>query len=252
VHTIRLIDVRTRTSNEVIAQERIHPLADLYLLRSPEPQALDLALYLEQCCALVINTYASTLLCQDRVQMTQYMQKACLPWPITWSFLTLGHLLTCDELFAVLSFPVIIKSHYNHRGELVDKIDTIDQLRKLGVLWNKEPIILQKFLPNDGWDIKLWVIDQQVFAARRRTTLEAGVPKKDFPFAKSEIPYEWIRIALEVGRSFDLRIYGIDLVITEQGPVAVDVNAFPNFQGVPSATNALVALVEDLSRRMII
>ena len=45
---------------------------------------------------------------------------------------------------------------------------------------------------------------------------------------------------------FDLLLYGLDLVITEKGPVIVDVNSFPGFRGVPGADSALVSLIEGL------
>ena len=59
-HTVRLLDVRTLTGAEAIAQEKIHVLADLYLLKSHAPQALDVAHFLEQQGALVVNSWASS------------------------------------------------------------------------------------------------------------------------------------------------------------------------------------------------
>jgi ribosomal protein S6--L-glutamate ligase len=53
---------------------------------------------------------------------------------------------------------------------------------------------------------------------------------------------------LELGRAFNLRLYGVDLLITERGPIIVDINSFPGFRGVPGADHALVALVERLLR----
>jgi hypothetical protein len=50
-------------------------------------------------------------------------------------------------------------------------------------------------------------------------------------------------LAVENGRVVNLRLYGVDHLIAEQGSVAVDVKAFPGFRGVPGAGSALVALV---------
>ncbi len=53
-HNVRLSDVRTLTGKQAIAQEQRQALADLYLLKSHAPQALELAHFLEQqgvtCC----------------------------------------------------------------------------------------------------------------------------------------------------------------------------------------------------------
>ena len=244
-HTVRLLDVRTLTGAEAIAQEKTHSLADLYLLKSHAPQALHVAHFLEQQGALVVNSWASSLACQDRVLMAQRMLEANLPWPQTWSFATLEHLLADSHLLASISFPLIIKSRYSHRGDLVDKVHHVEQLQALSAQWSLEPVVLQEFVAGDGWDIKLWVIDEHIFAARRRTPLEAGASKEDFPIV--EIPAQWIDMTLELGRAFNLRLYGVDLLITERGPIIVDINSFPGFRGVPGADHALVALVERLS-----
>jgi ribosomal protein S6--L-glutamate ligase len=247
-HNVRLLDVRSLTDVEAIAEEEKHPLADLYLLKSHAPQALAVAYALEQQAALVVNSWASSVACQDRVLMAQRMRDANLPWPFTRSFSTLGSLLADCEMLASLPFPLIIKSYYSHRGDLVDKIDSIDQLEALAAEWSQEPIVLQEFAAGDGWDIKMWVIDRQIFAARRRTPLEPNASKEDFPISPEELPSAWAHIAKEIGRVFNMRLYGIDLLITEHGPMIVDVNGFPGFRGVPGAESSLVALVEHIAQ----
>src|SRR6266581_6767116 len=106
-HNVRLLDVRTLTGDEALAEEEKHPMADLYLLKSHAPQALDVAHALEEKGALVVNSWASSVACQDRVLMAQRMREANLPWPYTWSFATLGDLLADTQLLATLPFPLI-------------------------------------------------------------------------------------------------------------------------------------------------
>ncbi len=247
-HAVRLCDVRTLTGAGAIAQEEAsqQPLADIYLLKSHAPQALDLALHLEHQGALVVNSWASSMACQDRVLMAQRMNDAHLPWPQTESFPSLDSLIAQPEHLAMLTFPLIIKSYYSHRGDLVDKVRSSEELRTLAGQWGQEPVVLQEFAAGDGWDIKLWVIDQQIFAARRRTPLDPDAPKEDHPINSEELPEEWARITHEIGRAFNLRLYGVDLLISERGPIIVDVNSFPGFRGVPGAASALAALVERL------
>lgn len=247
-HSVRLLDVRPLTGKEAIAEEARHPRADLYLLKSHAPQALDLAYALEQQNALVVNSWASSVACQDRVLMAQRMREANLPWPHTDSFENLGALVSNTSFLAHLSFPVILKSHFSHRGDLVAFVRSKEQLQELAQGWSEEPVVLQEYAASDGWDIKLWVIDQQIFAARRRTPLEPNAPKEDFVIPAGELPADWARIVLEIGRVFNMRLYGVDLLMTAKGPIIVDVNGFPGFRGVPGADRALVNLVEKLIR----
>lgn len=247
-HTVRLLDVRTFTGEEAIAAEAQYARADLYLLKSHAPQALDLAFALERQGALVVNSWAASVACQDRVLMAQRMNEAHLPWPHTERFETLAALAADEAFLAGQSFPVILKSHFSHRGDLVAFVRNKEQLQELAKEWSEEPVVLQEYAASDGWDIKLWVIDQQIFAARRRTPLEPNAPKEDFVIPPDELPDDWARITLEIGRAFNMRLYGVDLLMTEKGPIIVDVNGFPGFRGVPGADRALVNLVEKLAR----
>src|SRR3989442_4475446 len=189
-NSIRLLGVRPLTGAEAIAEEEKYPMADLYLLKSHAPQALDVAHALEQKGALVVNSWAASVTCQDRVLMAERMREANLPWPNTWSFSTLGSMLNKRDVLTSLPFPLIIKSYYSHRGDLVDKVDSVEQLEALAAEWSQEPVVLQEFAAGDGWDIKMWVIDQQIFAARRRTPLEPNASKEDFPIVPEELPRE--------------------------------------------------------------
>jgi ribosomal protein S6--L-glutamate ligase len=46
-------------------------------------------------------------------------------------------------------------------------------------------------------------------------------------------------LALRVGQVLGLSLYGVDFVETPEGPVAVDVNWFPSYRGVPGASKLL-------------
>lgn len=245
-HTVRLLDIRALSGDQAIALEQEQQPADLYLLKSHAPQALDLARALEQTGKRVVNSWSSSLACQDRMLMTEQMEEAHLPWPRTWAFSTLAEALRDPAALDSHAWPLIIKSRYSHRGDLVGKLDHPGELQALAADWSQEPIVFQEFLPGDGWDNKLWVIDQHVFAARRRTPLEANASKQDFPISENELPAEWRELALAIGHAFKMPLYGVDILITEKGPLIVDVNAFPGFRGVPGASEALVELVERL------
>ena len=243
-HAVRMLDVRTLTGNEAIMQENRQLIADLYLLKSHTAQALDVAHFVEQQGALVLNSWSASVACQDRLRMTDYMVKANLPWPQTQSFDTLEEMLSQPDELIQIAYPFIIKSRYSHRGDLVDKIESRAQLQILAAQWAQEPVILQELVASDGWDIKVWVIDEHIFAARRRTPLETGASKEDFPIATDETAERFLPTIVEIGRVFNLRLYGVDLIMTGRGPIVVDINAFPGFRGVPGADSALVALVE--------
>jgi ribosomal protein S6--L-glutamate ligase len=219
-------------------------LADVYLLKSHTSAGLELARRLELCGGMVVNGWAATLACQDRVLMTRRLAHAGLPCPRTWSVPALGR---ARPVLDGLHFPLIVKSRYSRRGDLVTRVHNMDEVEALAPQWGGEPVILQEYEDNDGWDVKLWVVGAHAFAARRPTPLVPGAGRATVPISADELSPAWVAATLRVGREFDLSLYGVDLLVTGHGPSIVDVNAFPGYRGVPGAAAALAAFTEGLS-----
>ncbi len=243
-HRVTLLDLQ---AHEQGAGEMPPPQADLYLLKSHGPLTLKFAYQLEQRGALVINSWAATLACQDRVIMTQLMKRAGLPWPQTRSCSYLGNLAADAQSLATLSFPLIIKSRNSDDDELIAKVSNVEQLQKLALEWPLEAVILQEWMSGDGWDTKVWVIDGHLFAAKQRSPLE-NQPKDQFQLLPEQIDERIREIALETGRVFGLTVYGVDFTTTGQGPVAVDVNAFPGMRNLVGPDKELIALADRLEQ----
>jgi ribosomal protein S6--L-glutamate ligase len=224
------------------AREAVHP-SDIYLLKAHSPGALELARRLERRGAQVVNGWAPTLACQDRVLMARRLAGAGLPSPRTWSLPALRH---AGRLLPALPFPLIVKSRYSRRGDLVTRVGDAAEVDALMEAWADEPVVLQEYEDNDGWDVKLWVVGTQAYAARRTSPL-GDMPEQTIPLRAEELSAAWVAATLRVGQEFELSLYGVDMLTTEHGPVIVDVNAFPGYRGVPGAGAALAAFTEGLS-----
>jgi ribosomal protein S6--L-glutamate ligase len=246
-HAVRLLDAGTLTADEAIVREEAHPPADLYLLKSHAAQALAVANRMESRGALVVNSWSSSLACQDRVLMARRMQQAQLPVPPTQGFPAWEDIPDRDRVCPRWRFPLMIKSRYSSRGDLVAKVDTLEQLQSLLRQRQPGPFVLQEFVQADGVDIKLWVLDGQVFGARRRSPLETNHDPRNVPIARESLPDDWVSLALKAGRAFGLCLYGVALLVTNQGPFLVDVNSFPGFRGVEGADRVLISLIERLA-----
>ncbi|MFB7462179.1 RimK family alpha-L-glutamate ligase [Streptomyces sp. NPDC056224] len=215
------------------------PLADVYLLKSRTRRALDLARDLERRGIPVVNTAAATALCQDRTAMAELALRAGLPFAATRS---VGPLSAWAPGTA-LSSPVVVKSRYSRRGDLVARVDDAAELRELAAAWPQEPVVVQEFAPNSGWDHKLWAVGDQVFAALRRSELSPGGRGPTMPLAVDELPTGWADLVRAVGTAFALDVYGVDIIDAGGGtPLIVDVNAFPGIRGQAGAPEALAAL----------
>ncbi|MFE6666175.1 RimK family alpha-L-glutamate ligase [Streptomyces sp. NPDC057697] len=216
-------------------------LADVYLLKAHTPRALELARSLEAHGARVVNSAAATELCQDRSRIAAVAEAAGLPMPRTWTLDALSGALHGAGL-PERGRPLMVKSRHSRRGDLVARVDGPDGLRDLAAAWPDEPVVLQEFIANSGWDHKLWVIAGEVFAGVRPAAV--GAPPdgtRPAPLIR-DLPAAWTRLALRAGDMFGLDVYGVDLLDREGGPVVVDVNAFPGIRGQKGAPEALAAL----------
>lgn len=219
--------------------DRAAPPADVHLLKARTPRALALAARLEERGAPVVNSAAATARCQDRVEMAAVARAAGLPFAETALVPTLGRLAAAGEP----ATPLVIKSRHSRRHDLVARADNAARLRELAATWPEEPVVVQEFTANSGWDHKLWVVDGQLFAALRRSELAPGGRGPTLPLPAGELPHGWAETALRVGEVFGLEVYGVDLLDAGGGaPLIVDVNAFPGIRGQAGAPEALARL----------
>ncbi|MFG3113013.1 RimK family alpha-L-glutamate ligase [Streptomyces sp. NPDC048197] len=213
-------------------------LADVYLLKARTPRALALAARLESYGIPVLNSATATARCQDRVLMAERARAAGLPFAVTRPVDTVGELAAAGEPAG----PLVVKSRYSRRGDLVARADTVAQLRELAAAWPEEPVVVQDFTANSGWDHKLWVVGRRLFAGLRRSELAPDGRGPTRPLPPGELPAGWAELALRTGGVFGLDVYGVDVLLGPAGPVVVDVNAFPGIRGQAGAPEVLADL----------
>jgi len=111
----------------------------------------------------------------------------------------------------------------------------------LETLWSLgEDILLQRFIAESkGRDVRVLVVDGKVRGSMRRTGMDGefrsnihrgGVGEE----VRIEKPMK--RLALASVRALGLRVAGVDLLESSGGPLVLEVNASPGFEGLEAAT----------------
>ena len=115
---------------------------------------------------------------------------------------------------------------------------------------------LQEFLPHAGWDVRVLVIGDQTFAMRRiaaagewRTNISLGGRPEAFA-----PPTGWLELARRAAAAVGATVAGVDILPTDDGPVVLEVNAVPGWQGLQAVTeidlaDEIAALVERTARQ---
>jgi ribosomal protein S6--L-glutamate ligase len=188
-----------------------------------------------------VNDYRAVRLARDKAVAAVRARAAGIPFPKTW-FASRSALL--DQIPAD-SYPLVVKPNNGSSCERVLRMDSPAQLAELDTD-NSGDLLAQPYLPNPGYDIKVYNTGEGVFAAVRRSPLHPGLA-----VAETLIPVtpELRSLALNVGRAFGLDIYGFDVVETARGMVVLDVNDFPSFSMVPEAARRLARTVLRVTQR---
>ena len=188
-----------------------------------------------------VNDYRAIRLARDKAVAAVRARAAGIPFPKTW-FASRSALL---EQIPADAYPLVVKPNSGSSCEQIFRVDDPDQLAGLD-LDESGPLLVQPYLPNPGYDVKLYNTGEEVFATVKRSPLHPGA---DVVEERIPVTAELQELTLAVGRAFGLDIYGIDVVETADGWVVLDVNDFPSFGMVPEAATRLARTVLRLTRR---
>jgi ribosomal protein S6--L-glutamate ligase len=117
-------------------------------------------------------------------------------------------------------------------------------------------ILIQKFIKEaKGSDIRAVVVGRKVVGAMRRQAV-AGEFRSNLhrggSATKVRLPAEYRKTALAAARVLGLRMAGVDMLESKEGPMIMEVNSSPGLEGIEKTTGADVAgaVIEHLEREV--
>ncbi|MCG2863380.1 MAG: RimK family alpha-L-glutamate ligase [Vulcanisaeta sp.] len=209
---------------------------------------------LENSGSVVINPLDGLLRTRNKLETTVILRNNGLPVPDTVG--------TEDILYAYdiakRMREVVIKPLQGSRGYGAVKVDDADvafQIMKT-LLTFKKPIYLQKYIEKPNRDIRVMVIDGEVFGCMMRVALngqwktniaQGAVGKPCINVDKSVM-----EIAIKSVESLGLVYGGVDIGESRDGYVVFEVNGSPDWAELTAVTgkNPAKALVESMIRRL--
>ncbi len=205
----------------------LRPEHDLYLLKSQAPATMSIAAVLHAQGAPILNPWPACAAAQDKVVAAHRLAAFGVPTPQTWAGAEPARLATVVD-----GGPLVTKPYNGYHGTGVRFLTRRTELRAVPA--GDEAIIVQRRVTGVD-DIKVYVIGDDVFAVRKpfgaKSHGSAGYPVAVDPAVRE--------VALRCGEAFGFGLYGVDLVLCDDGPVVIDVNHFPGYKGVPDAAERL-------------
>jgi ribosomal protein S6--L-glutamate ligase len=188
-----------------------------------------------------LNTRAAVGAVLDKAEMSVRFAAEGIPMPRTY----FGTIPALAGSIPESEYPIILKPVFgdNSRGLVV--AETVDEAR--AVEWSEPVALAQHYVPNDGLDLKLYGIGDDIWAVRKPSPFDPGpgtgrrAAGRDASAA--ELTPELVDLGRRCGRIFGLELYGVDCVETPDGPLVIEVNDFPNYTAVPQADERLADYV---------
>jgi ribosomal protein S6--L-glutamate ligase len=117
-------------------------------------------------------------------------------------------------------------------------------------------ILIQKFIREaQGADIRALVVGRRVVAAMRRQAV-AGEFRSNIhrggKATKVRLPAAYRKTALAAARVLGLRVAGVDMIESKEGPMIMEVNSSPGLEGIEKTTGIDVAetVIEHMEREV--
>ncbi len=220
--------------NELIDLAQIKVEDDLYVLKSVGHLGLGLAGALYAAGAEILNPYPSVALVKHKITVTQILHAAGVPVPETFAA------TDPEKLLPILDrFPLIVKPFDGSRSEGIEMIRNREELNRAQF---NEFLMVQRYCEPDepGRFIKAYYLDGRIFINKRRWSETDRRNKEHEPFEASAILTE---LVYKCAKVLKLKVFGLDIVVSNSRPYVVDVQEFGGFVGVANAPKMLAEFI---------
>jgi ribosomal protein S6--L-glutamate ligase len=234
-HQLTLID--PQQSFYVMGEHEWLAGLDLIVGRGRSWGLLALLGWAEERDVLTINRRAAIAAVHNKARMSVALANAGLSIPQTF----FGSIAQLAENIPAAAYPIILKPIFgdNSRGLLV----VASPAEMAASEWPEPVALAQRYLPTDGYDLKLYGIGDEIWPVWKESPFNpraAGETKSGL----AELTPELEDLGRRCGRLFGLDLFGVDTIVTEQGPLVIEINDYPNYTGVPAGNERLADFVE--------
>lgn len=207
----------------------------------------------EQLGILVINPSNAILDSRDKFRSLQILSRHKIGIPATT--LVRGRGDTQHAIERVGGAPVIIKVLEGAQGVGVILAETQEMAKAvLDTLTARQSVLVQKFIRESrGRDVRALVVNGKLIAAMRRVAQDSEFRSNIHRGGRGEaveLSSEYQKTALAAAQVLGLRVAGVDMLESDEGPQVIEVNSSPGLEGIEAITGvdcagAIIHAVEE-------
>ena len=181
-----------------------------------------------------VNPAPAIALTRDKLRCTQALQSNGIPVPATMMVRNPRDLSTAVGLLG--GMPVVVKLLQGTQGIGVMLVESMGSLESMvETLWGLgQNLLLQRYIHQaKGRDIRMIVVGDRVVGAMRRCARPGDFRANIHRGGLGEPitpPDEYAEVAVRATQLTGLRVSGVDMLETPDGPLVIEVNSSPGFE----------------------
>ncbi len=211
----------------------------------------------EQMAVFTLNSSHSITVSRDKLRSIQVLSRHAIGLPATAFVRERSGVL--PAIAKVGGAPVIIKLLEGTQGIgviLADQTKTAEAIIET-LQSAKQNVLVQKFVKESrGKDIRAFVVGDRVVAAMRRVAHGGEFRSNVHRGARAEavvLGETYQRTAIHAAQILGLRVAGVDMLESDDGPKVMEVNSSPGLEGIEKATgiDVATAMVDHLEEQVL-
>lgn len=193
----------------------------------------------------ILNSPKAVKICESRKETFRLLAQKCKNLKIPNTFLSISEAI--DACCKGTRIIIKLDSHNIPNLPKNDRIIGIAknpaQLLEFTKNYKEEELFLQEYLGKFDIVYKVYVIGRWVVSitSHNRLRLDGNLTPLELIHIRVPIDKQLKSRIKRLGRKFGMTIFGVDYILTKDGPYIVDVNDFPSFRSVPEG----VSLISD-------
>jgi ribosomal protein S6--L-glutamate ligase len=194
----------------------------------------------------VMNGYLPIARAKNKLRTLQILTKYNIPGPKTIVVRKMEYI--DDAIKMVNGYPVVLKTPFGSWGQGVVLVESSRSLYSaLDAIWKKGSniILIQNYVAEaEGSDYRAFVIGDKVAAAMKRTArpgdfrsnISIGGAGEKVTLTENEQ-----KLAVRATQVLGLKMAGVDILRSKEGPIIMEVNANPGFVGISKIAGVDIA-----------
>jgi len=201
--------------------------------------------HFEQMGVFTLNSSQAITVARDKLRSIQVLSRHAVGVPPT-AFVR-GRADVLPAIERVGGAPVIVKLLEGTQGIGVILAENTKAAEAIieTLQSARQNVLIQKFVSESkGRDVRALVVGDRVVAAMQRVALGEEFRSNVHRGGRAEsieLDAQYQRTAIRAAQILGLRVAGVDMLVTSEGPQVMEVNASPGLQGIEKATREDVA-----------